>query len=175
MYRKIALVSLVVILALVNWSIFVKEKQLAEGQIVYLDLAPVDPRSLMQGDYMALRFQLADEVYKALPKTEDYNRWRHDVAAPDGYVVVSLDERNIGSFKSIYVDQALSANEVIMRYRVRNGAIKFATNAYFFQEGHGEHYESARFGQFRVGDTGELLLTAMYDIDLNKITPNEKE
>jgi uncharacterized membrane-anchored protein len=88
---------------------------------------------------------------------------------------VSLDERNIGSFKSIYVDQALSANEVIMRYRVRNGAIKFATNAYFFQEGHGEHYESARFGQFRVGDTGELLLTAMYDIDLNKITPNEKE
>jgi uncharacterized membrane-anchored protein len=67
MYRKVALVSLVVILALVNWSIFGKEKQLAEGKIVYLDLAPVDPRSLMQGDYMALRFQLANEVYSALP------------------------------------------------------------------------------------------------------------
>jgi uncharacterized membrane-anchored protein len=175
MYRKIALVSLVVILALVNWSIFSKEKQLAEGKIVYLDLAPVDPRSLMQGDYMALRFQLADEVYEALPKTEDYNRWRHDVAATDGYVVVSLDERNIGSFKSIYTDQALSANDVIMRYRVRNGAIKFATNAYFFQEGHGEYYEPARYGQFRVDDKGELLLTAMHDIDLNKLEPNKEE
>jgi uncharacterized membrane-anchored protein len=175
MYRKIALVSLVVILALVNWSIFSKEKQLAEGKIVYLDLAPVDPRSLMQGDYMALRFQLADEVYKALPKTEDSNWWHTDVEAPDGYVVVSLDERNIGSFKSIYTDQPLSANDVLMRYRVRNGAIKFATNAYFFQEGHGEYYESARFGQFRVDDKGELLLTDMYDINLKKITPTEKE
>jgi uncharacterized membrane-anchored protein len=171
MYRKIALVSLVVILALVNWSIFGKEKQLAEGKIVYLDLAPVDPRSLMQGDYMALRFQLADEVYIALPKTEDYNRWRHDVAATDGYVVVSLDDRNIGSFKSIYTDQVLAENDIIMRYRVRNGAIKFATNAYFFQEGHGEYYESARFGQFRVDDKGELLLAAMYDKDLNKLEP----
>lgn len=171
MYRKIALVSLVVILALVNWSIFGKEKQLAEGKIVYLDLAPVDPRSLMQGDYMALRFQLADELYKALPKTENYNRWRHDVAARDGYVVVSVDDRNVGSFKSIYTNQVLSENDIIMRYRVRNGAIKFATNAYFFQEGFGEYYESARFGQFRVDDKGELLLAAMYDNELNKLEP----
>lgn len=171
MYRKIALVSLVVILALVNWSIWGKEKQLAEGKIVYLDLAPVDPRSLMQGDFMALRFKLADELYKALPKTEDHHRWRHDVAATDGYVVVSLDDRNIGSFKSIYTDQVLSENDIIMRYRVRNGAVKLATNAYFFQEGHGEYYESARFGQFRVDDKGELLLAAMYDNNLNKLGP----
>jgi uncharacterized membrane-anchored protein len=175
MYRKIALVSLVVILALMNWSIFSKEKQLAEGKIVYLNLAPVDPRSLMQGDYMALRFELADEVYDALPKTEDYNWWHNDVVAPDGYVVVSLDDRNIGSFKSIYTDQPLSANDILMRYRVRNGAIKFATNAYFFQEGHGEYYEPARYGQFRVDDKGELLLAAMYDIDLNKLEPKKEE
>jgi uncharacterized membrane-anchored protein len=97
------------------------------------------------------------------------------VAATDGYVVVSLDDRNIGSFKSIYTDQALSENDIIMRYRVRNGAIKFATNAFFFQEGHGEYYESARFGQFRVDDKGELLLAAMYDNDLNKLEPIDSE
>ena len=131
------------------------------------------PRSLMQGDYMALRFRLANEVYNALPKTKDSERWRHNVTASDGYVVVSLDARNIGSFKSIYNDQALSKNEILMRYRVRNGAVKFATNAYFFQEGHGKYYESARYGQFRVDDKGELLLAAMYDEDLNKLEPNE--
>jgi uncharacterized membrane-anchored protein len=174
MYRKIALVSLVIILALVNWSIFGKEKQLAEGKIVYLDLAPVDPRSLMQGDYMALRFQLAEEVYDALPKAADYHRWRQDVTAPDGYVVVSLNERNVGSFKSIYNDQALSGNETLLRYRVRNGAVKFATNAFFFQEGQGELYELARYGQFRVDHKGELLLVAMYDKDLNKLEPSEE-
>ena len=175
MLKKIAPVSLIIILALVNWSISGKEKHLAEGKIVYLDLAPVDPRSLMQGDYMALRFRLADEVYKALPKTEDRKQWRHNVAASDGYVVTILDERNIGTFKSLYNDQALSKDEILMRYRVRNGAVKFATNAYFFQEGHGKYYQPARYGQFRVDDKGELLLVAMHDKDLNKLEPNEKE
>lgn len=175
MLKKFALVSLVIILGLVNWSIAGKENHLSEGKIVYLDLAPVDPRSLMQGDYMALRFRLADEVQKALPKTKDYKGWRHSVAASDGYVVVNLSERNIGSFKNLYNDQVQSKEEILMRYRVRNGAVKFATNAYFFQEGHGKYYQLARYGQFRVDDKGELLLVAMYDKDLHKLEPNGKE
>jgi uncharacterized membrane-anchored protein len=175
MRKKIAIGSLLIILALVNWSIAEKEKHLAEGKVVYLKLAPVDPRSLMQGDYMALRFRIADEVYMALPKTEDRRRWRHDIAASDGFVVTSLDERNIGRFKSLSKDQPLSDNEILLRYRVRNGAVKFATNAYFFQEGYGKYYQTAEYGQFRVDTKGELLLAAMYDRGLNKLDPKEKE
>ncbi len=173
MHKKIAIGSLLVILTLVNWFIAGKEKHLTEGKEVYLELAPVDPRSLMQGDYMALRFNLANEVYKSLPKTEDRQRWRHDIAASDGFVVTSLDERNVGTFKSLYKNQPLSNNEIILRYRVRNGAVKFATNAYFFQEGHGKYYQPARYGQFRVDDKEELLLVAMYDKDLIKLEPNK--
>jgi uncharacterized membrane-anchored protein len=173
MHKKIAIGSLIIVLALVNWSIVGKEKHLAEGKTVYLELAPVDPRSLMQGDYMALHFRLANEVYTALPKTKDRRRWRHDIAASDGFVVTRLDERNIGTFKSLYKDQPLCNNEILLRYRVRNGAVKFATNAYFFQEGDGKYYQPARYGQFRVDDKGELLLAAMYDKDLNKLEPNE--
>jgi len=169
MHRKIALVSLVIVLGLVNWSIIGKERHLANGRIVYLELAPVDPRSLMQGDYMALRFRIANEVYNALPKTKEYQRWRQHVDATDGYVIISLDERNIGSFKHLYKDQALSENEILMRYRVRHGAVKFATNAFFFQEGHGKYYEPALYGQFRVDDRGELLLVAMYSKNLEQL------
>ncbi len=175
MSSKIAVIALVIVLGLVNWSIFKKETHLAAGHTVYLDLAPVDPRSLMQGDYMSLRFKLADEVYNALPKTEKSRRWRHDVKASDGYSVVSLDDRKVGSFKFLYDNQILSDNEVLMRYRVRNGAVKFATNAFFFQEGHGHYYEPARYGQFRVDDKGELLLVAMYSKDLKKLGPDKKE
>lgn len=174
MHKKIALVALAVILVLVNWSIAAKEKHLAEGRIVYLELAPVDPRSLMQGDYMALRFRVADEVYKALPKAGDGKGGRHDVAAADGSVVVHLDERDIGSFKALYADQTLAQDEIRIRYRVRDGAVKFATNAYFFQEGHGNAYQPARYGQFRVDDRGELLLIALYDKDRQKLEPEEK-
>ena len=174
MNKIIAVVSLVVALCLVNWSIFVKEKHLADGKIVYLELAPVDPRSLMQGDYMALRFAVADEVYKALPKVHESRRWRHDIAAGDGSVVVTLDQRNVATFSRLDNDQKLSGSEKLLSYRIRNGTVKFATNAFFFQEGQAKSYEAARYGQFRVNDKGELLLTAMYDKDLNKLEQSIK-
>lgn len=171
MDRVVALVSMILVLGLVNWSILKKEDHLANGRIVYLELAPVDPRSLMQGDYMALRFQIGRQVYNALPKTKEHRRWRHNANGSDGYVVVKLDKKNIASYKVLYTNQTLADDEIQMRYRVRNGAVKFATNAFFFQEGHAKHYEAAKYGQFRIDTKSELLLVAMYDKDLKKMGP----
>lgn len=170
MRKILVVISLIIILAGINWSILTKEGHLATGKIVYLDLAPVDPRSLMQGDYMVLRFRIGNEVYQALPKTEEYKRWRHNVDGGDGYVVVELDDKGIALFKRLYnQEDGLSENELRLRYRVRNGAVKFATNAFFFEEGQGSTFQPARYGQFRVNDSGELLLAGMYDKDLTKL------
>ena len=166
---KLAIFGLLLSLGLVNWSILLKEQHLAEGEIVYLQLAPIDPRSLMQGDYMALRFQLANQVYEALPKTKQSKRWRQEVVVDDGFVVVHLDERRVATFKSIDNQQGLAKDDMLLRFRVRNGAVKFATNAYFFQEGHGQYYQAAKFGQFRVDQKGELLLVALFDQDLKRL------
>ena len=171
MRKYIALLSLLVILVLVNVAIVGKEKHLAEGAAVYLELAPVDPRSLMQGDYMALRFRLANEIRSALTRNTNAAPERHDIDSDDGLVIVSLDENNIGTFKHIHDQQALQKNEILLRYRVRAGTVKLATNAFFFQEGHGQYYEAAHFGRFRVDGEGELLLEAMYDENLNKLGP----
>jgi uncharacterized membrane-anchored protein len=172
-HKKIAVGALICVLAFVNWSIATKETHLAEGRQVYLELAPVDPRSLMQGDYMALRFSLADEVYDNLPKTKNHQNWRHDVAASDGFVVVSLDERQIATFVDIYEDQPLADGEILLRYRVRGGTVKFATNAYFFQEGDAKLFETALYGQFRVDPKGEVLLAALHDENLIELGANE--
>jgi uncharacterized membrane-anchored protein len=175
MRSKIAITVLLGVLLLINWSIWAKEQHLANGRVVYLKLAPVDPRSIMQGDYMRLRFELATKVYQALPKTTEHRRWGHDIDAIDGMVLVMVDEQQIATFKALYkpqsgqAGQSLKANELLMHYRVRNGAVKFATDAYFFQEGHEPYYRSAQYGQFRVDDKGELLLTALYDNKLNKL------
>ena len=169
MYKNLSLIALVFILGIINWSIAGKEKQLAEGKIVYLDLTPVDPRSIMQGDYMALRFRLANEVYDHLIQADAKQPWIRNMNASDGFVVAGLDERNIGTFKRLNNIQPLANNEVLMRYRVRNGVVNFATNAYFFQEGHAQDYQAARYGQFRVDDKGELLLAALYDQNLKKL------
>jgi uncharacterized membrane-anchored protein len=171
MAKKIVLLATIVILGIVNGWIIGKEAHLAEGRIVYLELAPLDPRSLMQGDYMALRFKIANAVHQALPKAEEYRDWRQAVDASDGYVVVRLDDRQVGAFQGLGSDQALSEGEMRLRYRVRNGEVKFATNAFFFQEGHAQFYAPAKYGQFRVDDQGELLLVAMYDKDLKWLGP----
>lgn len=174
MHKYIAVTALALVLGLVNWSIAGKEKHLSEGEIVYLELAPVDPRSLMQGDYMALSFVLANQVYTALPAPDNTSDWNPEVNATDGAVVVSLDQKKVGTFVRIYDDQPLAKNEILMRYRVRNGRVKFATNAFFFQEGHAQVYELAKYGEFRVDDSGELLLVNMFDHNLNKLVSDQK-
>ena len=175
MNKIIALVALIAVLGIVNASIISKEKHLAEGQVVYLELAPVDPRSLMQGDYMALNFRVAQQVYEALPKSEEYRGWNRNAEASDGYVVVSLDENRIGTFQHLQDEQPLANNEIKLHYRVRNGAVKFATNAFFFQEGHAQAYEAARYGEFRVNENGKLLLAAMFDGNLERIQPEDQQ
>ncbi|MES0491438.1 MAG: GDYXXLXY domain-containing protein [Leptospirales bacterium] len=175
MSSKIAAGVLVLVLALLNWTIYKKEKHLAEGRVVYLNLAPVDPRSLMQGDYMALNFRMGQEVRSALRKKEGEQSTQMAIFPSGGYVIANLDQRDIATFKGIYADQKLTKNEIKLRYRMRHGSVKFATNAFFFQEGHGEYYERARYGQFRVDDSGELLLVAMYDEELKKLGPKDGE
>ena len=169
MGKIIALCTLIIVLVLVNWSIYEKEQHLAQGEIVYIELAPVDPRSLMQGDYMALNFRIARQVYEALPKTENYRGWNRNANAGDGFVVVKLDDARRTEFIRLDAGEALASNELKLHYRVRNGAVKFATNAFFFQEGHAQRYEAARYGQFRVNARGEVLLAGMYDENLNQL------
>jgi len=53
-----------------------------------------------------------------------------------------------------------------MQYRIRDRQVKFATNAFFFQEGHAQDYVKARYGEFRVAASGECILTGLRDENL---------
>lgn len=172
MHKKLVILGLILVLGFVNWSILSKEQHLSGGDIVIIKLAPVDPRSLMQGDYMTLRFNLANQIYNRLPKSETYRGWRRNVDANDGYVKVKLDNNKLASFDSLYesIDKNAVNNESqFLRFRVRGGRVVFATDAFFFQEGHAKYYETSEYGQFRVDEKGELLLEAMLNEKFEKI------
>ncbi|MEG3081127.1 GDYXXLXY domain-containing protein [Halomonas sp. 5021] len=62
---------------------------------------------------------------------------------------------------------SLADDEQQLRYRIRTGQVRFATDAFFFQEGHAERYEPARYGRFRINEDGEPLLVALHDSELN--------
>ena len=161
MRKVIAVLAGLVVLGAANWTIQSRERLLADGRVVLLELAPVDPRSLIQGDYMALRFKAADDAFGGA---------RQESAA-DGRLVVKLDARGVGRFVRRDAGEPIAVDEVALRYRVRDGRVKFATNAFFFQEGHAKHYERARFGEFRVAPSGELLLTGLRGEHLDRLGP----
>jgi uncharacterized membrane-anchored protein len=141
----IAAASTVVLIA-VNHSIVAKERIKTHGERIYLALAPVDPRSLMQGDYMALRFEISSHIST-------------DASGSAGLLV---DSNRLATFNP---DQ--EAPGLRIRYRIRNGDVWLGTNAYFFEEGTARHYEGARFGEFRVDlDSGEAVLVGLADKDL---------
>src|SRR5512147_254323 len=158
MRKAIMLAAVAALLIVANVTIAQRESLLKEGKVVLLELAPVDPRSLMQGDYMALRFKAANEAFGA--------RRDQRTAPSDGRIVLSLDERGVATFKRLDDGSPLAANEVAMRYRIRNERPKFATNAFFFQEGHAMDYAKARYGEFRVAGSGECILTGLRDENL---------
>jgi uncharacterized membrane-anchored protein len=172
MRHKIVVAMLIVILAVINFAIYSKEQHIKQGKTVYLELAPVDPRSLMQGDYMALHFIVSNALNDDLPKNKKDSDWRQSIEPHDGKIIVSLDSKNIATYQKIYQDQALQENELTLNYRVRNNKVKFASNAFFFEEGSAQAYEKSHYGEFKVNKNGELLLKAMLDEDLNNIIPS---
>ncbi len=156
MRKIILLLTTLVVLAAVNFNIYQREQLITEGRLVLLALAPVDPRSLMQGDYMALRFEVANQAF----------RQKDLKTLEDGHLVLTIDEQNRATFSHFVADSALADDEVLMRYRIRDGRSKFATNAFFFQEGHAKDYTKAKFGEFRVAPDGDSILTNLRDKDL---------
>lgn len=136
-----------------------RERVLAEGRIVLLELAPVDPRSLMQGDYMALRFAIDD----ALPRREGGG----GPVPRFAYLAVDAD----GRARLAGVGEALPAPSaaVAVRVRMRDGAPSVGPNAFFFQEGRAEVFAQARWGEFRVAADGTALLTHLRDEGLQRL------
>ena len=166
----IALLGLALVLVVMTRNIIKYENHLATGDTVLLALAPVDPRGFMQGDYMTLSYALERDVFAALNKDPGSYPTNEE-----GYVIVALDQHNVGQLVRLAANQSknLASNEMAIHYRIRNGTMQLATNAFFFQEGHGEAFEAAEYGLFRVNDNGEPLLTNLVDDDFKVISPKQ--
>ena len=162
MRKAIAIGAGLLVLAAVNWGIFARERLLETGQVVLLEFAPVDPRSLMQGDYMALRFKVAGQVAA------------NGRSAEDGFVVVRPGDHGVAGFVRRDAGEPLAPGEARLRYRVREGSVKFATNAFFFEEGTANAYTRARYGEFRVAPGGDMLLTHLVNETFERMGPTAR-
>lgn len=162
--RILIIVNLLLLLGYFNWSIYQKEKTLKDGQLVLLQLAPVDPRSLMQGDYMRLSYKEAgSEMLK-------------DQQAIHGYAVLRTDSNRVGSIIRLQEStQPIDEDELILKYKVVNGRLFLGAESFFFEEGQEEAYNRAVYGGLRVDDKGESLLVGLYDEDFRQIRAERED
>ena len=135
------------ILTAINFLIMEKEAALADGRTMLLRLAPRDPRSLMQGDYMVLRYAIAREVPKK--QLED-----------KGCIVVSLSEHDVAKFIRIHQEEELDSGEHLLLYRNRGG-LRLGAESFFFQEGDADLYAGARYGELKVDESGASVLVGL--------------
>ncbi|MBI5934551.1 MAG: GDYXXLXY domain-containing protein [Chloroflexi bacterium] len=149
-----------VIFVLTTYLVYQRELLAVNGRVVLLELAPVDPRSLMQGDYMQLRYALADDIAAS-------------TGLERGFVVVRLDSNNVARFVRVY-DPAtpLAANEVLLPFRGSNQwDMQIGSKSYFMQEGHAEYYDDAKYGEMRLSDSGTIMLVGLRDEHFNLLGP----
>jgi uncharacterized membrane-anchored protein len=143
------------ILAFFNWSVLQREGILRDGRPVYLKLAPVDPRSLMQGDYMVLRYEIARDLPEDAPR--------------NGKLVLKLDEKGVGSFARVHTGGDLAAQEVLVRYKRGRFGAMLGAESFLFQEGHADRYEKAKYGELRVARDGTSVLTGLRGESLERL------
>lgn len=139
------------------------ERTLRHGELVLLKLAPVDPRSLMQGDYMALRFAVDAELASWSGETESPKQSRPSFAH------FMLDDSRRAEFVGAGDTPHHTPDQISMRIRILEGRPTVGPNAFFFQEGTGELFETAQWGGFRVAVDGSALLVSLHDEQLHRI------
>ena len=138
-----------------------KERTLRSGQLVLLQLAPVDPRSLLQGDYLDLRYELLRDL--------------REVVEPSGktYAIVRLDENGVGYLiRTQSTPDGLAEGEYALRVRRRDagawnvGGLYIGAEDYFFEEGKADVYSRAAYGGLRLDGRGGVVLAGLYDENL---------
>lgn len=144
--------NLILFLLYFNWSVIKKEQLINDGQLILLELAPVDPRSLMQGDYMQLRYALSENLnIENIPKR--------------GYCIVKLDSGLVAKRVRFQKNaEPIKPGEYAINYTAPNEwNVNIGAESYFFQEGEAKKFETAKYGGIKIDDAGNSILVGLYN------------
>ena len=168
-------VFLIVLLGAVNYKVQQFEDVLATGKPVVLKIAPADPRSLMQGDYMVLNYAILSELQQSQfssESNESNETTGIDELSPSGkkaYILVHLDKNHVATLceaqSEIPTDFKHCTPNVYLPIRYKGWSPELPSQDYFFAEGKGEYYAQAEYAEYRFKD-GILLLARLLDKDL---------
>lgn len=148
--RVCLLASGAITLALANAGMLRNEMLIAKSEPAYIELRPADPRSLVQGDYMRLAFQVPPES----PEDQYVSNQALAVARRGADNITQLVRWHDRA-------RALGQGEFLIELENKNGRWMLASDAWFFREGEARRFEAARYGEFRISPQGRALLVGL--------------
>ena len=143
----------VLVLVVLNYAVYDKEQIIEDGETVLLELAPIDPRSLIQGDYMRLRYEIENIFTDQITIPE----------AKSGYLVIKPNAQKIAVFVRFEDGTPLVKGEKRLYYHLKYGQLRIVPDSFFFQEGHADKYNNAKYGVFKFDDKGNRVLVGLVD------------
>ncbi|WP_109077599.1 GDYXXLXY domain-containing protein [Aggregatibacter kilianii] len=174
----IALCTVLVILLPLNYKVWQFENVLATGKPVVLKIAPVDPRSIMQGDYMSLNYAILTDIRAQLNESANHSENLIDeVPEPKQrpkrlYALIHQDEQGVATLcrveSRIPTDFFDCVPDVYLPINNVGWFPTLPSQEYFFAEGKGQHYAQAEYAEYRFKD-GILLLARLLDKDLKPL------
>ena len=169
--KKILLIiNIVILFVLTGFSANKEEGYKKSDSYFYLELTPVDPRSLLQGDYMTLNYDIIDKaqeiIFNGIYDSKDENNKFLDMRK--GYIVVSLDENKVAKFVKLSKEKTDEKDLLFIAFKSDGFNVNINANSYLFQEGTGDKYENARYSKVvLVGNN--LRLIDLRDKDFKEI------
>ena len=169
----VALAVVLLILIPLNYKVQQFEDVLATGKPVVLKIAPVDPRSLMQGDYMALSYAILNDIRANLNESEDGVILAKEKKHPNKvYALIHQDEQGVATLCRVEDSLPNDFKDCVANVYLPVNNFKWLpelpSQEYFFAEGKGQHYAQAEYAEYRFKD-GILLLARLLDKDLKAL------
>ena len=157
MKKILVVLNLLLLMIAFGYSV-VKEERNLKQKTFYIKTAPVDPRSLIQGDYMVLNYDIAESARMEIGNIRK------------GYIRIKINDLKIAEF--IRIDEEYlppSNNEISIQFQKNGSNIDIGVNSYLFQEGTGNKFQKAQYAEVIELKNGKLRLKNLLDKNFIKI------
>lgn len=157
MKKIFVVLNLLLLMIVFGYSVIKEEKNLKKATF-YIKTVPVDPHSLIQGDYMVLNYDIAESARMEIGNIRK------------GYIRIKINDLKIAEF--IRIDEEYlppSNNEISIQFQKNGSNIDIGVNSYLFQEGTGNKFQKAQYAEVIELKNGKLRLKNLLDKDFIKI------
>jgi uncharacterized membrane-anchored protein/uncharacterized membrane protein len=153
------IIALLVLLQVAAMSLQIGKSEylLSHGKLIKLQLQPLDPRSLIQGDYVRLRYVISEpEIYRHVEDMTSKGKITV-VLAPNAATQVYEFRREYQSGEQLAPDEVRLNGE-----RVGYEGIAYGIETFFIPESTGRDYEQhAKFAEVKVSASGDAILVRL--------------